>query len=268
MARLLVLDDDLYTLESWAALLRDAGHDVDTFVSARRGIEALRGNHYDLVLADLFLADGDALELLEQIRETGRRVPVIIATGFGTIETAVAAMKRGATNYVLKPLVGDDLIRQIEFGLAEAAFKNARQVPHAHAAVKWAQAVVGLLEAREDTRTLGQWARSVGLSASTLRIACQMAGIPAKRALTLARLLRAVYQSRYTTWQPTQRLNITDPRTLHRMLASGGLSASVTSVSVGDLLLKQSLVTDADALAALRAALARTDPSLRLDRIT
>jgi DNA-binding response OmpR family regulator len=195
----------------------------------------------------------------------GRIVPVVVATGFGTIETAVAAMRRGAVNYVLKPLIGDDLIQQVDLGLAHAASTSIAAHPHAHAATRWAQAVADFIGAREDARTLGQWARSVGLSASTLRTCCQMAGVSAKRALTLARLVRAVYQSRHVTWQPRQRLNVTDPRTLHRILASGGLSASATRVSLGDLLARQSLVHDRDALHALRAALSNSDPSLQLD---
>lgn len=266
MARLLVLDDDSLTLDTWSWVLRDAGHDVETAASGRLGLEAVRTGNYELVLADLFLGDMTAIELLDQMNAAGIVVPVIVTTGFGTIETAVAAMRRGAVNYVTKPLIGDDLIRQVDLGLAWRTVPAATPgASHPHAAARWAQAVVGLLRAREDVRTLGQWGRSVGLAASTLRTVCQMAGLPPKRSLTLARVLRAVYQSRQTVWRPAHRLDVSDPRTLRRMLADAGLLTATDSVTVNDLLVRQSLIADIEAMAALRRALLDTDPSLVVD---
>jgi DNA-binding response OmpR family regulator len=265
MDRILLIDDDPLTLETWAYMLRDAGYDVATAASGRLGLEVLGERPCDLVIADLLLGDMTALDLLDQVHAARLCVPVIVATGFASIQTAVAATRRGAVNYVVKPLIGEDLIQQVELGLAASPQRQDAVAPHDHAAARWARTVVGLLSSRYDARTLGQWARSVGTSTSALRSLCYASDLSPKRSLTLARLLRAVYLSREIAWSPTQRLDVTDPRTLRRMLIDGGLVDVKERVTVREFVVKQSLVTDRGAIAALRDALRSADPSIELD---
>jgi FixJ family two-component response regulator len=161
MARVLVIEDDEVTLETTALLLRSAGYVVRGAASGSAGLDEIRQRVYDVVLADLSLGDMTAIDLLDRMQEAGAVVPVIVMTGFGTIATAVEAMRRGAVDYAEKPLIGDDLIRKIEQGLAHAAAsRRTSSEPHAHAATRWALAVAGVLDARVDVRTTGQWARA------------------------------------------------------------------------------------------------------------
>jgi DNA-binding response OmpR family regulator len=264
MARLLVLDDDPLTLETWTWMLRDAGHEVDTAPSGAAAEDVLRSQRYDVILADLYLGDITAIDLLDRMRDAGRAMPLIVVTGLASIETAVAAMRHGAINYALKPLIGDELLQQIELALRHTAARTSEPAPHDHAARRWAEAVAGVLSARQDPRTVGQWARAVGASSSTLRTWCLMAELSPKRSLTLARMLRAVHQSRDTTWQPAKRLDVTDPRTLRRMLDGAGLPSTLRTVSVKQLLATQSFIDNPDALDALKRALADAYPAIEL----
>jgi hypothetical protein len=123
-----------------------------------------------------------------------------------------------------------------------------------HAAERWATAVAGLRAATRDVRTIADWGRAIGVSAGALREWCQIARVSPRRTLLLARLLRAVAHSSNRPWRPEQRLDIVDRRTLRRLLLAGGLPLEAERVTVGDLLARQTLITDPYALVALRRA--------------
>jgi hypothetical protein len=123
-----------------------------------------------------------------------------------------------------------------------------------HAAERWAAAVAGLRAAARDVRTIADWGRVIGVSAGALREWCQVARVSPRRTLLLARLLRAVAHSTNRPWRPEQRLDIVDRRTLRRLLLAGGLPLEAERVTVGDLLARQTLITDPYALIALRRA--------------
>jgi len=192
--------------------------------------------------------------------QAGLAAPVVVIAGLGTIDSAVEAMRRGAVDYAVKPLIGDDFLERVERGLTHAAAKRTRRFePHAHAAARWADAVVALTESHTDVRTIGQWARAVGASASTVRAWCQRANVSPRRSLVLARLLRAVHHSEGRPWQPAQRLHVTDSRTLAGMLAAGGLSTSADRVTIAQLLDGQTLIEDPETLVEFRRRLERPD---------
>lgn len=255
MAVVLVIEDDEVTLETSTLLLRAAGYEVATAASGREGLARLRAGGCDMVLADLALGDMSAIDLLDRMHEDGIDVPVVVITGLGSIELAVKAMRRGAVDFAEKPLIGDDLIEKVELGLAHAKARSEPDTQHSHAAERWAGAVVALLRSRVDVRTTGQWARAINVSSSTLRTWCQRAGVGTRESLVLARLLRAVHLSRQRPWRPAQRLSVTDSRTLAKMLKAAGLPLEADRVRIRELLASQSLISDPDAIAALRTAL-------------
>jgi FixJ family two-component response regulator len=257
MPRVLLIEDDDVTLKTSALLLRVAGYEVVTASSGTDGLEKAQAHPCDVILADLALGDMTAIDLLDRFRVFGVDAPVVVITGMGTIDMAVEAMRRGAVDFAEKPLIGDDLIDKVEFGLTCGLARVDGEPPHAHAADRWALAVVALLASRVDVRTTGQWARAVKVSTSTLRVWCQRASVGTRQSLVLARLLRAVHESQNQPWRPSQRLSVIDSRTLTKMLAAGGLPLEAERVRVRDLLERQTLVRDPDAIAALRVALAR-----------
>ncbi|MCZ6794209.1 MAG: sigma-54 dependent transcriptional regulator [Planctomycetota bacterium] len=101
---ILVIDDDRNHAESSADVLEHVGYSCDVVTSGREGIDAMRRRQYDLVLTDLVLSDVDGMEILRKAQEINPFVAVIVFTGHGTIENAVEALKRGAVDYLVKPL--------------------------------------------------------------------------------------------------------------------------------------------------------------------
>ena len=104
MARLLVVDDEPNLLFSLEEGLRSEGLDVLTARSAREGIERVRRDRPDAVILDVRLPDMSGLDAFDRIREIDPRLPVVVVTAFAATETAIEAMKRGAYEYLLKPL--------------------------------------------------------------------------------------------------------------------------------------------------------------------
>src|SRR6202034_762700 len=83
--------------------LGDAGFQTFSAGDAEAGLDLLRREHIDLVLTDLKLPGMDGLEFLQAVKRLNSVLPVIVMTAYGTVETAVEAMKAGASDYVLKP---------------------------------------------------------------------------------------------------------------------------------------------------------------------
>jgi two-component system nitrogen regulation response regulator GlnG len=104
MPSLLVVDDEpsvLYALEKG---LRSSTLDVITASSAKQGIELVQRQRPDAVILDVKLTDMSGLEALDQIRQIDPRLPVLFITAYATTQTAIEAMKRGALDYLLKPV--------------------------------------------------------------------------------------------------------------------------------------------------------------------
>jgi two-component system response regulator HydG len=116
--RLLVIDDDADICTLLQRFLTKQGFEVDT---AQRGVtakELLKDNRYDLVLCDHRLPDTDSAAMLEHIKSTSRETAVIIITGYSDVRTAVELMRKGAFDYVGKPLYPDEILMRIKDALA------------------------------------------------------------------------------------------------------------------------------------------------------
>jgi DNA-binding NtrC family response regulator len=111
---LLLVDDDRHILESMAGWLREQGYTVDTADSEPNAISALKKKRYDLVLADIRLGDGDGFDVLAWCRENQPDTMVILITGYGTVETAIDAIRAGAFDMLTKPLIDQELEMAIE----------------------------------------------------------------------------------------------------------------------------------------------------------
>ncbi len=105
----LVVDDDKAFHVATSAVLNDEGYTVKGVTSAQEAINALRLRPYDLVLSDLVMEEMDGLQFLEHMHTHYPETPAIMITGFGSIETAVKAMKAGAFDYLIKPCNNDEL---------------------------------------------------------------------------------------------------------------------------------------------------------------
>ena len=126
MSRILVIDDDEAVRESMTRMLRGAGYTVDTAESGEEGVAAAKGNVFDVILSDLRMPGISGLDVLQRLRELRVDSAFIIMTGFGTVDTAVEAMKLGAVDFVQKPFFRDELLMRVR-SVAERR-QLARQV--------------------------------------------------------------------------------------------------------------------------------------------
>ncbi len=104
MARLLVIDDEPNVLYSLEKTLRSDALEVLTASTAKEGIELAQRRHPDAVLLDVRLSDMFGLDAFDRLREVDPRLPIVVITAYATTETAIEAMKRGAFEYLLKPV--------------------------------------------------------------------------------------------------------------------------------------------------------------------
>lgn len=122
--RILIIDDEISIRETLAGVLDDEGFSSITASSAEEGLELLESMNIDLVLLDIWLGDSmDGMVALEKIRERFN-TPVIMISGHGTIETAVQATRKGAFDFIEKPLSYDKIILAITNGLRFARLEQ------------------------------------------------------------------------------------------------------------------------------------------------
>jgi two-component system response regulator GlrR len=117
LGKILVIDDDENILEVIRMRLESADYEVTTAAREEEALEAIRNQVYDLAIVDLQLAETDGISMMEGLHLVLPETPVIILTAYGSIESAVAAMKRGAYSYLTKPFDSQDLLLQIEKAL-------------------------------------------------------------------------------------------------------------------------------------------------------
>jgi response regulator RpfG family c-di-GMP phosphodiesterase len=115
--RILVVDDEKVIREILAEFLTLEGYTVSTVEDGEKALTELRIKPFDLVITDLKMPRLSGLQLLERIGEEAINVLTVIMTGFGTVETAIEAMKKGAYDYILKPFKVEEVIHVVQRGL-------------------------------------------------------------------------------------------------------------------------------------------------------
>jgi two-component system response regulator HydG len=110
MPKLLVVDDQRNMRTTLAMMLRGAGHDVDEAENGEMAVERLSSEVYELVLTDLKMGSTDGLDVLRAAKEVSHLTEVIVMTAYGTIESAVEAMRIGAYDYLQKPFSEQELL--------------------------------------------------------------------------------------------------------------------------------------------------------------
>lgn len=109
MAKILVVDDDKNLRRIIEFTLTENGHSVQTAADAEEALASLDKESFDIVVTDIRMPGKDGIALLREIKARAPGVEVIVVTAFGTVETAVEAMKAGAFDYVTKPFNRDEL---------------------------------------------------------------------------------------------------------------------------------------------------------------
>src|SRR5580704_10570786 len=114
MPKILVVDDQRNMRTTLAMLLRSAGYDVEEAADGNQGADMAARGAYDVVLTDLRMGQFDGLRVLRAVKESNAATEVIVMTAYGTIESAVEAMRLGAFDYIQKPSNEQELLLKVE----------------------------------------------------------------------------------------------------------------------------------------------------------
>ncbi|RJQ38950.1 MAG: sigma-54-dependent Fis family transcriptional regulator [Nitrospiraceae bacterium] len=121
--RLLIVEDEETLCESLGRVFLREGYEVDTAMSAESAIKLLEAASYDLIITDIILPGINGIELLKKCREQNPEQIVIIITAFASLETAVEALRAGAYDYVIKPIIHEEIKRVIRNALRERTLR-------------------------------------------------------------------------------------------------------------------------------------------------
>jgi len=124
---ILVIDDDRIILDSLCEFLSLEGYRTEGSETLKGALARLQEEKYSLVLTDVNLPDGDGLELLDIIRKEYPQTVTIVITGYGTIESAVRAIKLGAYDYLTKPVIDDELRLVVERAIRQQSLMSENE---------------------------------------------------------------------------------------------------------------------------------------------
>lgn len=161
---ILVVDDDRIILDSLCEFLSLDGFEAVGAESQKAALDKLSERQFNLVITDINLPDGSGLQLLDTIGAKHPQVVVIVITGYGTIESAVTAIKHGAYDYLTKPIIDDDLRLAVERALKQQSLVDENEQLRSQLERKYSlenivsqnykmARIFDLVEAVGDTRT-------------------------------------------------------------------------------------------------------------------
>jgi len=126
-AKILIVDDDAGVRESLEELLRLEDYQADSSGSGEDALEAL-SEGFDLVLLDIKMPGIDGVEVMHEIRKYHPDTRIIIITGYGSLESAIDAIRSGAQDYMLKPYTADDILLSINKALSEKESRTRKEI--------------------------------------------------------------------------------------------------------------------------------------------
>ncbi len=126
-AKILIVDDDRIILDSLCEYLTLEGYETTGAESFTAAVSKLKARQFALVVTDVNMPDGDGFEILATVRKHYPKTVVIVITGYGTIESAVEAIKMGAYDYLTKPVVDDELLLAVERAIRQQSLISENQ---------------------------------------------------------------------------------------------------------------------------------------------
>ncbi len=107
--KILIVDDELIMRESLAGWLERDGHHIETAASGEEALDKVKHTHFDILLVDIKMEGMNGLQVLQKVKEDDQDVEVVMITAYGSIPTAIEAIKTGAYDYLLKPFDPEEL---------------------------------------------------------------------------------------------------------------------------------------------------------------
>jgi len=161
MNEILIVDDDKNILSAFEQLLTEQGYAVRKALHGQEALSLLSDRRPDLIIMDIRMPGLSGLETLGRVKEIDRRLPVIVITGHGTMETAVQATKLGAVDYHLKPLNPAEILDSIANALESVRLMERRVELDGEAAAEQGDLIVGRSKCmREVYKSVGRVAET------------------------------------------------------------------------------------------------------------
>lgn len=124
MKNILIVDDDAELRANLSKILRNKGYKIDEASSGKEAIEKAMSKEFDISLLDLMMPKMSGMDVLTELRKLSPRTKVIMITAFATVDNAVEALKRGASDYISKPFKTEELLAKIRRALEESRFEE------------------------------------------------------------------------------------------------------------------------------------------------
>lgn len=124
--QILIVDDDKWILEYSREILEQKGYYIDTALGGKKGVELIKSGTYNLVLTDMRMDDYNGIDILGIAIAQSYKPAVIIMTGFGSIESAIKAIKLGAFDYIIKPIDNEQSLNTIAQALKKVRLKKKK----------------------------------------------------------------------------------------------------------------------------------------------
>jgi len=128
--KVIVIDDEQIVLDSVSAMLTDEDYEVDTSLKSREGLDWAIERPYDIVLTDIRMPDIGGLRVLRDVKRVKPSLPVVIITGYATVQLAVQATKLGASEIVEKPFEPEELLKAISNALGSTKEVDEQALIH------------------------------------------------------------------------------------------------------------------------------------------
>jgi two-component system response regulator HydG len=169
-ARILVVDDEASARSGLEKLLRQAGYEVDTAQDGLQALEVAAERPPDAVVTDLKMPNMDGMALLAKLREQDGDLPVLVATAFGDVSSAIEAMRAGAVDFLTKPIDFDVMTLALERALERRAIRVEAENLRRQLRERDGQGLEGLIGASPAMQKVYRVARQVAASRATVLI--------------------------------------------------------------------------------------------------
>ena len=225
--RILVIDDEKWIGESLELLFSRKGYDVKSVLRGEKALEAIEKKPADLVILDYNLPDINGLEVLEQIRETDKNLPVIFMTGYGSETISIKAFKLGIDDYLIKPFDPKTLMNRVSEIIGEKKKEQLKNFEDLAIPPELGSEI-------EDTSNIGrtlQFIKENYQSSISLEEVAEKAGISR---FHFTRLFKRVMGISFTDY-----MNYLRTKKAEEILLKGGVNVSEVAFAVGYNSLRQ-----------------------------
>lgn len=221
-SKILIVEDDPHVAGVFKRTLVTSGYRAMVAASASAGIAMTSAWAPDLVILDLKLPDMPGLALLRLLRLRGVVCRALIVSGFLTEYATDDQRALGVVASIAKPISPAALTERVTSALGSQITARSPESPK-DVVHRWAALVLHACEGDADVRTIDEWGHRAGVSASTLREVCRLVEIAPHDARDLARLLNALFRAHWHDVSVESMLDVSDRRTLDRLLVGAAL---------------------------------------------